>query len=116
MVTPNGEKIGIRFDELSLETNAHYLELEQRPDRDSGWKTSGFGLARKNADWWVMVNSEKIYIAPTKRLWKIVKKAKGSDEKHSRRNLDDPDKRLFSRAHIIPLDELANCCLLIVNQ
>ena len=116
MVTPNGEKIAIRFDELSLETNAHYLELEQRTDRDSGWKVSGFGLARKNADWWVMANSEKIYIAPTKKLWKLVKKARGSDEKHSRRNLDDPDKRLFSRAHILPLDEFANCCILIANQ
>ena len=77
---------------------------------------SAFFLANPKADWWVMANSENIYIAPTKQLWKVVKKARGSDEKHSRRNLDDPDKRLFSRAHILPLDEFAKCCILIINR
>ena len=116
MVTPDGGKIAIRFDEISLETGAHYLELEQRSDRDSKWKASGFGVSRKNADWWVMANSEKIYVTSTKKLWAIVKKAKDSDERHSRRNLEDPDKRLFSRAHIISLEDLATCSTFIINQ
>jgi|TARA_Y100000294_G_scaffold119600_1_gene111065 hypothetical protein len=116
METPDGSKIAIRFDEISLDSGAHYLELEQRSDRDSKWKSSGFGLARKNADWWVMANSEKIYVTSTKKLWTIVKKAKGSDERHSRRNLEDPDKRLFSRAHIISIEDLAACSIAVINQ
>jgi hypothetical protein len=116
MVAPDGSKIAIRFDELSLETGAHYLELEQRKDRESRWHPSGFGLARKAANWWVMVNSEKIYVAPTKELWKAVKKTRDADEKHSRRNVDDPEKRLYSRAHIIPLENLAAVSILIANN
>lgn len=116
MIAPNGEKIAIRFDELSLETEAHYLELEQREDRNSKWKSSGFGIARKNADWWVMANSEKLYVATTKKLWTIVKKSKDREERHSRRNISDPDKRLFSRAHIVSIDELEQCCLLVVKN
>ncbi len=116
MVAPDGSKIAIRFDEISLDSSAHYLELEQRSDRDSKWKASGFGLSRKKADWWVMANSEKIYVTSTKKLWTIVKKGKDADERHSRRNLDDPEKRLFSRAHIISIEELAACCTAIINQ
>lgn len=116
MVAPNGSKIAIRFDELSLETGAHYLELEQRKDRDSRWLTSGFGLSRRSADLWVMANSEKIYVAPTKELWKAVKKDRDADEKHSRRNVEDPEKRLYSRAHIMPLDKLAAVSILIADN
>lgn len=115
METPTGEKVAIRFDELSLETGSHYLELEQRSDRDSKWVSSGFGLARKSSDWWVMANNEKIYVAATKTLWGVVKRDKSAEEKHSRRNLDDPDKRLFSRAHILPLSDLEKCCTLVVS-
>jgi hypothetical protein len=63
-----------------------------------------------------MVNSEKIYVAPTKELWKAVKKTRDADEKHSRRNVDDPEKRLYSRAHIIPLENLAAVSILIANN
>ncbi len=116
MVAPTGEKIAIRFDELSLETGAHYLELEQREDRDAAWKKSGFGISRRVADWWVMANSEKIYVTSTKTLWRVVKRARNADEKHSRRNLDDPDKRLFSRAHILPIQDLEKCSTLIITN
>lgn len=116
MVAPDGSKIAIRFDELSLETGAHYLELEQRKDRESRWRPSGFGLARKAADWWVMANSERIYVAPTKALWKSVKRDRDADEKHSRRNVEDPDKRLYSRAHIMPLEKLAAVSILIADN
>ncbi len=116
MVAPDGSKIAIRFDELSLETGAHYLELEQRKDRESRWRPSGFGLARKAADWWVMANSERIYVVPTKALWKSVKRDRDAEEKHSRRNVEDPDKRLYSRAHIMPLEKLAAVSILIADN
>ncbi len=115
MEAPDGSKIAIRFDELSLQTDAHFIELEQRADRDSRWKASGFGIARKNAEWWVMANSERLYLCQTKALWKAVKRERDADEKHSRRNLEDSDKRMYSRGQILPLKVLESVATIVTD-
>ncbi len=115
MVTPDGSRVTIRFDVISEETGMHFLELEQRADRDSRWKASGFGLARKQAHYWVMANSHTVYVAPTKALWKALKKAR-ADEKHSRRDLDDKEKRMYSRGQIIPLETLESVCIVVCGM
>ena len=115
MVTPDGSRVTIRFDVMSEETGMHFLELEQRADRGSRWKASGFGLARRQAHYWVMANSHSVYVAPTKALWRAVKKSR-ADEKHSRRDLEDKEKRMYSRGQIIPLKTLESVCIIVCGM
>ena len=117
MLAPGGAKMAIRFDFISDETGQHFLELEQRKDRHSDWVASGFGISRKTADFWVMVNSQSVYMVPTKALATVLKKNRGSlEEKHSRRSGTESELRLFSRGQILPLELLSSAAVAITDS
>ena len=114
---PDGSRIALRFDWPSVETGNHYLEVESRKNRDSSWKASAFGLARKKVDLWVVVNAEEVYVADVKLLNKRLKRVRGDIPDHvSRRNTDDLNKRMYARGHLLPLDELEDCCKVICQS
>jgi hypothetical protein len=111
---PDGAMIALRFDWASMDTGNHYLEVECRENRESPWKASGFGIARKKADYWVVVNEHDVYVADVKNIVKMLKKKRGDLDDHvSRRNLDDYEKRMYARGHLVPLEFLEPCCHVI---
>jgi hypothetical protein len=111
---PDGSRICLRFDWPSVETGNHYLEVESRANRESSWKASAFGIARKKADLWVVVNGREVYVADIKLLNKRLKRVRGDIPDHvSRRNIGDFDKRMYARGHLLPLEELEECCKVI---
>ena len=89
-------------------------EVECRENRESPWKASGFGIARKKAHYWVVVNENDVYVADVKNIVKMLKKNRGDLDDHvSRRNLDDYEKRMYARGHLVPLQYLESCCHVI---
>jgi hypothetical protein len=111
---PDGSMIALRFDWGSIETGNHYLEVESRENRESAWKSSGFGIAQKKAQYWAVVNEEDVFMADVNKLARLLKKQRRSLEDHvSRRNLGSHNKRMYARGYLLPLEDLEACCSVI---
>ena len=111
---PDGAMIARRFDWASIETGNHYLEVESRENRESAWKASGFGIAKKKAQYWAVVNEEDVFMADVNKLARVLKKQRRELEDHvSRRNVGSHDKRMYARGYLLPLKDLEACCSVI---
>jgi len=108
----DGSKIEAKFDWDSLKTGNHYLEIAQTNDNKVTWYPSGFSLSSKNADYWVVINSQWLRIFQIEVLMNFIQNNRNSlAQKETRSGVNYNSTGQFSKAYIIPFTDLDQYCL-----
>ena len=108
----DGSKIEAKFDWDSVKTGNHYLEIAQTNDNKVTWCPSGFSLSSKNADYWVVINSQWLRIFQIEVLMNFIQNNRNSlVQKETRSGVNYNSTGQFSKAYIIPFTDLDQFCL-----
>ena len=108
----DGSKIEAKFDWDSVKTGNHYLEIAQTNDNKVTWFPSGFSLSSKNADYWIVINSQWLRIFQIEVLMNFIQNNRNSlVQKETRSGVNYNSTGQFSKAYIIPFIDLDRYCL-----
>jgi len=108
----DGSKIEAKFDWDSVKTGNHYLEIAQTNDNKVTWFPSGFSLSSKNADYWIVINSQWLRIFQIEVLMNFIQNNRNSlIQKETRSGVNYNSTGQFSKAYIIPFTDLDQYCL-----
>jgi len=114
-ISNSAHKIEIKFDWLSIQTGNHFLEFNQRT-YENEWVPSGIEISARDADYWIVVNNDSIYILTIES----VKKMLGDNDfkiSSTRIGVNYNRTSQFAKGYLVPLDILQNYCLFkIMNK